>query len=147
LGAIRECRRNLELIARLSGELEPHAAGEGGGHGLIVQVNYVSTKPIAGGFLGLYMRTSVIFSFDFSEAAHLAYSRAPFHFCGVNSQSIAACIHSRQYAFELYRSPSIETYSDSSAPTVRGRSGTALLAYQRCWASETVVLTTRDKTG
>jgi hypothetical protein len=46
LRAISECRRNLELISKLTGELDPHVAGEGGGQGLIVQVNYVSTKPI-----------------------------------------------------------------------------------------------------
>jgi hypothetical protein len=45
LRAICECRRNLELISRLTGELDPHAASEGVGQGLIVQVNYVSTKP------------------------------------------------------------------------------------------------------
>jgi len=31
LHAIRECRRNLELIAKLTGELDPRAAGETGG--------------------------------------------------------------------------------------------------------------------
>ena len=47
LGAIRECRRNLELIARLSGELEPHAAGEAGGQGLVVNIVYTtSTKSV-----------------------------------------------------------------------------------------------------
>ena len=46
LRAICECRRNLELISRLTGELDPHAAGEAAGQGLIVQVNYVSTKSI-----------------------------------------------------------------------------------------------------
>jgi hypothetical protein len=39
---IRECRRNFELIARLSGELEPHAAGEAGCQGLVVNVVYTS---------------------------------------------------------------------------------------------------------
>jgi hypothetical protein len=43
LGAIRECRRNLELIARLSGELDPHAMGEAGGQGLVVKVVYTSS--------------------------------------------------------------------------------------------------------
>jgi len=46
LRAIAECRRNLELISKLTGELDPHAAGEAAGRGLVVQVNYVSTTPI-----------------------------------------------------------------------------------------------------
>jgi hypothetical protein len=47
LRAICECRRNLELISRLTGELDPHAAGEAGGQGLVVNVVYISTKPVA----------------------------------------------------------------------------------------------------
>jgi len=31
LHAVRECRRNLELIAKLTGELDPQAAGKAGG--------------------------------------------------------------------------------------------------------------------
>jgi hypothetical protein len=46
LRAIAECRRNLELISKLSGELDPHVAGEGGGQGLVVNVVYASTKPV-----------------------------------------------------------------------------------------------------
>ena len=46
LRAICECRRNLELISRLTGELDPHAAGEAGGQGLVVNVVYASTKPV-----------------------------------------------------------------------------------------------------
>ena len=37
LHAIRECRRNLELIARLTGELDPRAAGETPGSTLQVK--------------------------------------------------------------------------------------------------------------
>jgi hypothetical protein len=49
LHAIAECRRNLELIARLTGELDPQAAGEGSSQGLIVNVVYQSaTKPLVG---------------------------------------------------------------------------------------------------
>ena len=43
LHAVRECRRNLELIAKLTGELDPHVAGEGGGQGLVVNVVYTSS--------------------------------------------------------------------------------------------------------
>ena len=38
LRAIAECRRHLELISKLTGELDPHAASEGGGQGLVVNV-------------------------------------------------------------------------------------------------------------
>ena len=48
LGAIRECRRNLELIAKLSGELDPRAAGEVPGGALTITVQYVD-KQIAVG--------------------------------------------------------------------------------------------------
>jgi hypothetical protein len=41
LHAIRECRRNLELIAKLTGELDPRAAGEVPGTPLTVVVQYV----------------------------------------------------------------------------------------------------------
>ena len=42
LHAIRECRRNLELIAKLKGELHPAAPGEeAGGGGLQVVIQYV----------------------------------------------------------------------------------------------------------
>jgi hypothetical protein len=40
LQAIRECRRNLELIAKLTGELDPRAAGETPGGGLNVTILY-----------------------------------------------------------------------------------------------------------
>ena|SRR6516164_7481935 len=41
LSAVRECRRNLELIAKLTGELDPRAAGEEtGGGALQVTVIY-----------------------------------------------------------------------------------------------------------
>ncbi len=41
LTAIRECRRNLELIAKLTGELDPRAAGETPGAPLNITVQYV----------------------------------------------------------------------------------------------------------
>jgi hypothetical protein len=44
LQAIRECRRNLELIAKLTGELDPRAAGETPGGGLTVVVQYVQKQ-------------------------------------------------------------------------------------------------------
>lgn len=44
LHAIRECRRNLELIAKLTGELDPRAAGETAGGGLQVTINYVDRQ-------------------------------------------------------------------------------------------------------
>jgi hypothetical protein len=42
LTAIRECRRNLELIAKLTGELDPRAAGETPGGSLQVTVIYAA---------------------------------------------------------------------------------------------------------
>ena len=49
LRAIAECRRNLELISKLTGELDPHAMGEAGGQGLVVNVVYTSsTKSVVG---------------------------------------------------------------------------------------------------
>jgi hypothetical protein len=47
LQAIRECRRNLELIARLTGELDPRAAGENAGDKLTVVVQYVDKQLVA----------------------------------------------------------------------------------------------------
>jgi hypothetical protein len=44
LHAIRECRRNLELIAKLTGELDPRAAGETPGAPLHVTINYVDKQ-------------------------------------------------------------------------------------------------------
>jgi hypothetical protein len=44
LTAIRECRRNLELIAKLTGELDPRAAGETPGGSLQVTINYVQKQ-------------------------------------------------------------------------------------------------------
>lgn len=44
LHAIRECRRNLELIAKLTGELDPRAAGETPGAPLHVTINYVDRQ-------------------------------------------------------------------------------------------------------
>jgi len=41
LHAIRECRRNLELIAKLTGELDPRAVNETPGAPLTVVVQYV----------------------------------------------------------------------------------------------------------
>jgi hypothetical protein len=46
LNAIRECRRNLELIARLTGELDPRTAGETPGAPLTVIVQYVEKQAI-----------------------------------------------------------------------------------------------------
>ncbi len=48
LHAIRECRRNLELIAKLTGELDPRAAGETPGAPLTVVVQYVDKQLVAG---------------------------------------------------------------------------------------------------
>lgn len=45
LNAIRECRRNLELIARLTGELDPRAAGETPGAPLNITVVYAPRAP------------------------------------------------------------------------------------------------------
>jgi hypothetical protein len=47
LRAIAECRRNLELISKLTGELDPHAAGEAGGQGLVVNILYASSTKSA----------------------------------------------------------------------------------------------------
>ncbi len=44
LHAIRECRRNLELIAKLTGELDPRMAGEGAGGPLHVTIQYVDKQ-------------------------------------------------------------------------------------------------------
>ena len=44
LAAIRECRRNLELIAKLTGELDPRASGEIAGASLAVTINYVQKQ-------------------------------------------------------------------------------------------------------
>jgi hypothetical protein len=44
LAAIRECRRNLELIAKLTGELDPRAAGEASGGPLTVVIQYVDKQ-------------------------------------------------------------------------------------------------------
>jgi hypothetical protein len=49
LHAIRECRRNLELIAKLTGELDPRAAGEIPGAPLTVIVQYVEKQAIVAG--------------------------------------------------------------------------------------------------
>lgn len=42
LQAVRECRRNLELIARLTGELDTRTLGEGAGAPLNITVSYVN---------------------------------------------------------------------------------------------------------
>jgi hypothetical protein len=47
LHAIRECRRNLDLIARLTGELDPRAASETPGAPLHVTINYVDKAIMA----------------------------------------------------------------------------------------------------
>jgi hypothetical protein len=44
LTAIRECRRNLELIAKLTGELDPRAAGETPGAPLSITVQYIQKQ-------------------------------------------------------------------------------------------------------
>ena len=44
LGAIREARRNLELVGRLTGELDPRAPGEASGGPLQVTINYVDKR-------------------------------------------------------------------------------------------------------
>lgn len=46
LKAVRECRRNLELIAKLTGELDPRAPGETPGTTIQVQVNYVEKQAV-----------------------------------------------------------------------------------------------------
>lgn len=47
LGAVREARRNLELLARLTGELDPRAPGEGSGGPLQVTIVYQDRPAIA----------------------------------------------------------------------------------------------------
>jgi hypothetical protein len=49
LQAIRECRRNLELIARLTGELDPRAAGETPGAPLNITVVYAEKAALVPG--------------------------------------------------------------------------------------------------
>lgn len=44
LGAVRECRRNLEVIARLTGELDSRAPGEAADSRLTVVVQYVDKQ-------------------------------------------------------------------------------------------------------
>jgi len=46
LTAIRECRRNLELIAKLTGELDPRSAGETSGGSLQVTVVYADRAAV-----------------------------------------------------------------------------------------------------
>jgi hypothetical protein len=46
LHAVRECRRNLELIAKLTGELDPRAAGEETGGSLNVTVVYAEKAAV-----------------------------------------------------------------------------------------------------
>ena len=46
LAAIRECRRNLELIAKLTGELDPHSPGEASGGPLTVVIQYVDKQQV-----------------------------------------------------------------------------------------------------
>jgi len=46
LHAVRECRRNLELIAKLTGELDPRAAGEETGGGAL-QVTVIYSEKAA----------------------------------------------------------------------------------------------------
>jgi len=46
LHAVRECRRNLELIAKLTGELDPRAAGEEMGGSLNVTVVYAEKAAV-----------------------------------------------------------------------------------------------------
>ena len=46
LQAIRECRRNLELIAKLTGELDPRAPGEGSNGSLQVTVVYADKAAV-----------------------------------------------------------------------------------------------------
>lgn len=45
LTAIRECRRNLELIAKLTGELDPRAAGEIPGAPVNINIVYAAQPP------------------------------------------------------------------------------------------------------
>lgn len=45
LHAIRECRRNLELIARLTGELDPRSAGETPGGAVSINIVYAVQAP------------------------------------------------------------------------------------------------------
>ena len=47
LHAVRECRRNLELIAKLTGELNPLVAGEETGGALNVTVVYAEKAAVA----------------------------------------------------------------------------------------------------
>ena len=47
LNAIRECRRNLELIAKLTGELDPRASGETPERSLNITVQYVDKQLVA----------------------------------------------------------------------------------------------------
>jgi hypothetical protein len=47
LGAVREARRNLELLARLTGELDPRAAGEASG-ALNVTIVYAERQMAVG---------------------------------------------------------------------------------------------------
>jgi hypothetical protein len=49
LHAIRECRRNLELIAKLTGELDPRAAGETAGSPVTVTIQYVDRQMVVNG--------------------------------------------------------------------------------------------------
>jgi hypothetical protein len=49
LHAIRECRRNLELISKLTGELDPRAAGETPGAPLQVTVVYQDRRQMLAG--------------------------------------------------------------------------------------------------
>jgi hypothetical protein len=46
LCAVRECRRNLELIAKLTGELDPRATGEGSNGSLQVTVVYADKAAV-----------------------------------------------------------------------------------------------------
>jgi hypothetical protein len=46
LQSVRECRRNLELVAKLTGELNPLAAGEGSGSALNVTVVYADKAAV-----------------------------------------------------------------------------------------------------
>jgi hypothetical protein len=46
LHAIRECRKNLELIAKLTGELDPRSAGETPGAPLTVVIQYVDRQQV-----------------------------------------------------------------------------------------------------
>jgi hypothetical protein len=48
LRAIGECRRNLELVAKLTGELDPRAAGEAPSGPINITVQYVDKQLVAG---------------------------------------------------------------------------------------------------